>query len=52
MDMYDKLLAGCNGKVEGKLFVETSTVLPETAEKLARKVQEAGGMYVAMPSKF
>ncbi|KAF8429555.1 hypothetical protein EV426DRAFT_713473 [Tirmania nivea] len=34
---------------QGKLFAETSTVLPETAEKLARKVQEAGGMYVAMP---
>ena len=51
VDMYDKLLAGCNGQVEGKLFAETSTVLPETAEKLARKVQEAGGMYVAMPSK-
>lgn len=52
VDMYDRLLAGCNGKVEGKLFAETSTVLPETAEKLAGKVQEAGGTYVAMPSKF
>lgn len=52
LDMYEKLLGGCNGKVEGKLFTETSTVMPETAEKLARKVQEAGGMYVAMPSKF
>lgn len=49
LDMYEKLLGGCNGKVEGKLFTETSTVMPETAEKLARKVQEAGGMYVAMP---
>jgi len=49
--MYDKMLTGCNGKIEGKLFVETSTILPETAEKLARKVQEAGGVYVAMPSE-
>lgn len=45
--MYDKMLAG---NVEGKLFAETSTILPETTEKLARRVEQAGGQYVAMPS--
>jgi len=39
------------GKVEGKLFAETSTILPETAGKLARKVQEVGEVYVAIPSE-
>ncbi|KAK0118236.1 hypothetical protein ONS95_012539 [Cadophora gregata] len=35
--------------VKGKLFVDCSTVHPETSEGLAKKVTEAGGEFVACP---
>ena len=51
LDMYDKLLAGCSGAGKGKLFVETSTVSPETTKHISERVQQLGGAYVAMPSE-
>jgi len=38
-----------SGDVKGKLFVETSTVLPETVEKLAKLCEEKGAGFLASP---
>lgn len=37
------------GDVKGKLFVDCSTVHPETTEGLAKKITEAGAEFVACP---
>jgi 3-hydroxyisobutyrate dehydrogenase-like beta-hydroxyacid dehydrogenase len=37
------------GSIKGKLFVETSTVLPETTNEVAQKAAEAGAGFVACP---
>lgn len=37
--------------VKEKLFVECSTITPEATNKLARRVLNAGGEFVAMPGK-
>lgn len=52
VDMYDHFLDGCGGTAEGKLFVETSTVLPNTAGSVAEKIRQAGGEFIAMPGGF
>jgi len=41
--------AALKGNVEGKLFVDCSTVHPDTTESLAKKVIEAGAEFVACP---
>jgi len=48
-DVYDAMLLDCGGTVQGKTFVETSTVSPETVKEVSKKVVEQGGIYVAMP---
>ena len=35
--------------LRGKLFVESSTVLPDTTNRIAKQVGEAGAEFVAMP---
>ncbi|KAH6659712.1 NAD binding domain of 6-phosphogluconate dehydrogenase-domain-containing protein [Truncatella angustata] len=37
------------GDVSGKLFVECSTIHPDTTERLAKKVTEAGAEFIASP---
>ena len=39
------------GNVKGKLFVDNSTVAPETTEKLAKTVEARGGEFVASPGR-
>ena len=52
LDMYDKLLAGCNGTGKGRIFVEASTVPPKTAKHISQQVEQLGETYVAMPSEL
>lgn len=40
------------GGVTGKLFVDTSTILPETSDAAAQKVRDGGAEFVAAPSKY
>jgi len=35
--------------VQGKFFVESSTVTPEASNKLAERVREAGAEFISMP---
>ena len=37
--------------LQGKLFVDCSTVLPNVTEKLAERILAAGGEFVAMPGQ-
>jgi hypothetical protein len=37
--------------IKGKLFVECSTITSEAMDKLARRVLNAGGEFVALPGK-
>lgn len=37
------------GDVKGKLFVDCSTIHPDTSEELARKVTAAGAAFLASP---
>jgi len=46
--VYDAALKFPSG-IRDKLFVETSTVLPETTNELAQKTAEAGAGFVACP---
>lgn len=39
------------GGVKGKLFVETSTILPETSDDVAQRVRDAGAEFIAAPGK-
>jgi 3-hydroxyisobutyrate dehydrogenase-like beta-hydroxyacid dehydrogenase len=41
--------AALNGNTKGKLFVDCSTIHPETSEELAKKVTGAGAEFVACP---
>jgi 3-hydroxyisobutyrate dehydrogenase-like beta-hydroxyacid dehydrogenase len=47
--IYDEILAA--GPVTGKLFIETSTILPETTNEIAEKVLAAGAEFVASPGR-
>lgn len=47
-EVIDQAL-GCPNGVKGKLFVETSTILPATTNALSEKVRSAGGEFVAAP---
>jgi 3-hydroxyisobutyrate dehydrogenase-like beta-hydroxyacid dehydrogenase len=38
--------------VKGKIFVECSTIAPETTNALAKKVEAKGGSYLASPSMY
>ncbi|KAH8681408.1 6-phosphogluconate dehydrogenase-like protein NAD-binding protein [Xylariales sp. PMI_506] len=42
-------LTSASGGIKGKLFVECSTIHPDTTEKLAQAVVSAGGEFVASP---
>ncbi|HXM83339.1 MAG TPA: NAD(P)-dependent oxidoreductase [Burkholderiales bacterium] len=44
--VYEKLLSG---DVKGKLFIEMSTVRPDTQKKLAQKVRQKGAAFVECP---
>src|SRR5437879_1793958 len=46
VEVIDKAVLCPNG-IKGKLFVETSTILPSTTNALAEKVRSAGGEFVA-----
>ena len=35
--------------IRGKLFLESSTVIPEVTDQVAKEVEEAGAEFVAMP---
>jgi 3-hydroxyisobutyrate dehydrogenase-like beta-hydroxyacid dehydrogenase len=43
---FDEIL---KDDVKGKLFLESSTVLPELIDQLAKRVMDAGAEFVAMP---
>lgn len=47
--VYGQMLSAHGAEFEGKLFVETSTILPATTEKIAAMVREKGGAFVAGP---
>ena len=47
-DMYTEILS-VPGGVAGKLFVESSTILPETTNELSERAFNAGAEFVAMP---
>ena len=36
-------------EIEGKLFVESSTITPDNTNSIAKKVTEAGGQFLALP---
>lgn len=38
--------------IRGKLFLESSTVLPDVTNRIAKEVEEAGAEFVAMPGPF
>ena len=38
--------------IRGKLFLESSTVLPDVTNRIAKQVEEAGAEFVAMPGKI
>ena len=38
--------------IRGKLFLESSTVLPDVTNRIAKHVEEAGAEFVAMPGKI
>ena len=38
--------------IRGKLFLESSTVLPDITNRIATEVEEAGAEFVAMPGSF
>ncbi|KAI1099887.1 6-phosphogluconate dehydrogenase 2 [Jackrogersella minutella] len=44
--VFDSLL---KGDITGKLFVESSTIAPETTEKVAKSVTDKGGEFIASP---
>ena len=35
--------------IRGKLFLESSTVVPDVTNRIAKEVEEAGAEFVAMP---
>jgi len=45
----DTIDAALEGSTKGKLFVDCSTVHPDTTEGLAKKITEAGAEFVACP---
>jgi len=45
----DTLSTAVRGNVKGKLFVDCSTVHPDTTDKLAKTVEEHGAHFVACP---
>lgn len=45
----DTISTALKGNVKGKLFVDCSTVHPETTEALDKKITEAGAEFVACP---
>jgi 3-hydroxyisobutyrate dehydrogenase-like beta-hydroxyacid dehydrogenase len=47
--LYESILKALGGSLAGKLFVETSTILPETTNAVAQQVTAAGGEFVAAP---
>lgn len=49
-ELYASILqAGAGGSLKGKLFVETSTIHPDTTERLAKSLIDAGAEFVASP---
>lgn len=38
--------------MKGKVFVETSTILPETADQVAEIVEKAGAEFVTCPGEY
>ena len=53
----DKAITACieaavKGDVKGKLFVDNSTVAPDTTEMLAKTVEAQGGEFVASPGRL
>ncbi|KAK9422460.1 putative NAD binding domain of 6-phosphogluconate dehydrogenase-domain-containing protein [Seiridium unicorne] len=44
---FDAFLS--SGDVKGKLFIDCSTIHPDTTERLAKKVTDAGGEFIASP---
>ena len=47
--MTDTIAAALNVDVKGKLFVDCSTVHPDTTNMLAKSIQEHGADFVACP---
>lgn len=46
---FDEILAV---GIEGKLFVDSSSITPEKTNQIAKRVVEAGGEFVAMPGTY
>ncbi|MCJ1313934.1 hypothetical protein MMC25_007614 [Agyrium rufum] len=46
LETFDEILAD---DVRGKLFLDSSTILPEVTEEIAERVLQAGAEFVAMP---
>ena len=52
-DTFDTILGSSSspGGVRGKLFVETSTILPATTNEIAARVLAAGAEFIACPGR-
>ncbi|KAI1877124.1 uncharacterized protein JN550_001196 [Neoarthrinium moseri] len=44
---YDQIIA--SGSIKGKLFIDSSTIHPDTSERVGKKVTEAGAEFIASP---
>lgn len=49
MECFEKILLQ---DLQGKLFLECSTISPDVANRLAKRVLSAGAEFVAMPGLF
>jgi len=47
--ILDTVKTALKGEAKGKLFVDCSTVHPDTTDKLAKTIQDAGAEFVACP---
>ena len=47
--IFAEILSSTQSNLRGKLFVESSTILPDVTNHISKQVLEAGGEFVAMP---
>ncbi|ERS95952.1 hypothetical protein HMPREF1624_07487 [Sporothrix schenckii ATCC 58251] len=46
--VYDEVLSS-DANIEGKLFIQSATIHPDTTERLAAKVEKRGALFLAAP---
>lgn len=49
LQVFDQILTH---DIHGKIFLESSTIVPEVTDQLAKRVLDAGAEFVAMPGLF